>query len=71
MTVQVLETPNGVKRTQHVKDSCDPEWQETLQFFVDPEKDHILGNLIINNFRWLENDTKVLFYALSHTFLNF
>ena len=43
MTVQVLGTPNGVKRTEHVKDSSDPKWGETLHFFVDPERDRILG----------------------------
>ena len=43
MTVQVLGTPNGVKRTEHVKDSCDPQWGETLRFFVDPERDRLLG----------------------------
>ena len=48
VTVQALGTPNGVKRTQHVKDSSDPEWGETLQFFVDPEKDRILGERSIS-----------------------
>ena len=43
VTVQVLGTPNGVKRTEHVKDSSDPKWGETLHFFVDPERDRILG----------------------------
>lgn len=43
VTVQVLGTPNGVKRTQHVKDSSDPQWAETLQFYIDPERDRLLG----------------------------
>ena len=47
VTVQALGTPNGVKRTQHVKDSSDPEWGETLQFFVDPERDRVLGERLI------------------------
>ena len=43
VSVQVLGTPNGVKRTEHVKDSCDPKWGETLLFYVDPERDRLLG----------------------------
>ena len=43
MAIQVLGTPNGVKRTEHVKDSRDPQWGETFHFFVDPERDQLLG----------------------------
>ena len=43
VTVQVLGTPNGIKRTEYVKDSSDPKWGETMCFYIDPERDHILG----------------------------
>ena len=43
VTVQALGTPNGIKRTEHVKDSSDPRWDETLQFYIDPERDRLLG----------------------------
>ena len=43
VTVQALGTPNGIKRTEHVKDTSDPRWGETLQFYIDPERDRRLG----------------------------
>lgn len=54
MTVQVLGTPNGTKKTKHVSKNCDPEWDETLTFYIDPDKDRLIGNIEMHYIgRWL------------------
>lgn len=42
VTAQVLGTPNGPKKTRHVTNSCDPLWNEKLQFFIDPHRDRLI-----------------------------
>ena len=43
VTVQILGTPNGVKKTRHVPNTSDPEWNETLdEFYIDPKRDHLI-----------------------------
>lgn len=42
VTVQLLGTPNGVKKTKHVPNSTEPEWNETFQFFIDPKRDRLI-----------------------------
>ena len=43
VTVQILGTPNGVKKTRHVPNTSDPEWNETLdKFNIDPKRDYLI-----------------------------
>ena len=42
MAVQVLGTPNGTKKTKHVSNNCDPDWNETLEFYIDPRRDRLI-----------------------------
>ena len=43
VTVQILGTPNGAKKTRHVPNTSDPEWNETLDFYIDPKRDRFIG----------------------------
>ena len=45
VTVRLLGTPNPIQKTKHVSKTCDPEWNETFQFFMDPKKDRVIGKL--------------------------
>ena len=46
VTVQVLGTPNGIKRTKADPNNCDPEWNETLDFYIDPKRDRLIGKIL-------------------------
>ena len=43
VTVRLLGTPNVLHKTRHVSNSSDPEWNETFEFFMDPKRDHAIG----------------------------
>ena len=43
VSVQLLGTPNGQKRTKHVASSMDPIWNETLEYYLDAERDRLVG----------------------------
>ena len=45
VTVRLLGTPNPIQKTKHVSKTCDPEWNETFQFYMDPKKDRVIGKL--------------------------
>ena len=49
VTVRLLGTPNPIQKTKHVSNTCDPEWNETFQFYMDPKKDRVIGKLSKNN----------------------
>lgn len=42
VTVQVHGTPNGIKRTPHVKDESNPEWNCVFEFFLDVYRDRVV-----------------------------
>ena len=42
VTVQVLGTPNGIMKTRHVSNNCEPEWNETFEFYIDPKRDRLI-----------------------------
>ena len=46
VSVQVIGTPNGQKRTLHVAGSTDPEWNEKMIFYVDSSRDRLIGKKI-------------------------
>ena len=48
VTVQILGTPNGTKKTRHVPNTSDPEWNETLDFYIDPKRDRLIGKSNLN-----------------------
>ena len=54
VAVQVLGTPNGIKKTNFVSSSSDPIWEETLEFYLDAEKDRIVGRNDENTIKYLD-----------------
>merc|ERR1740123_2679716 len=37
------ERPTASKKTRHVPNTSDPEWNETLdEFYIDPKRDHLI-----------------------------
>ena len=57
VTVRLLGTPNPIQKTKHVSKTCDPEWNETFQFYMDPKKDRVIGKLSNTN----NNKTNIYF----------
>ena len=47
VTVRLLGTPNPIQKTKHISKTCDPEWNETFQFYMDPKKDQVIGKLTL------------------------
>ena len=50
VTIQLLGTPNGIKRTKHIPSSSEPQWNETLEFYIDPKRDRIIGKNVGKGF---------------------
>ena len=67
VTVQVPGTPNGLKKTSHVKDCSNPHWNQDFEFYVDVAKDKVLEFVLFDLNRTVNEELGKELYDFSNT----